>query len=140
MVVMSVLVVVGPDGIVSDDSVVHDLAVNLDDDLPAPSNSPISHIVVSPILPYMGGISPILDSELVVYSGMDGVVSPNVAPSIEVVSDINCCVNLTDSPSYADGADLDVGKSAYLVNSGKEALAIIREASVKVPQVDVPIL
>ncbi|XP_028551007.1 uncharacterized protein LOC110093867 [Dendrobium catenatum] len=75
---------------------------------------------------------PEVDGELVVYGGVDGVVSPNVAPATVVVFDINYCVNINDSPSYVDDGVLAIGKSAYSVDNGEETLAIVGEDNMSV--------
>ncbi|PKU64788.1 hypothetical protein MA16_Dca012652 [Dendrobium catenatum] len=103
------------------------------------SSPVLSPVANAPADAFCSSISSDVDGELVVYGGVDGVVSPNLAPANVDVSDINCCVNFNDSPSYVDGEDLVVGKSTYSVDSGEEALAIVGEAGVEVPLVDVPI-
>ncbi|KAI0511860.1 hypothetical protein KFK09_012494 [Dendrobium nobile] len=157
MVVSSVFVVVAPDGIVCDDSAMYGLVVNLDVDLPMPSNSLVSLVVVSPVLPSMGGYSVVLVDSVAVLDSPINVrlvrSSPYLSPAaygpvVAFCSNISLIVDgdLVVYGAmdviflvYVDGADLAFGKSASLVDGGEEASAIVGKVGVEVPFVDVSI-
>ncbi|KAH0449604.1 hypothetical protein IEQ34_020296 [Dendrobium chrysotoxum] len=84
-------------------------------------------------------LSPLARSigDLVVSGAAVGVVSPNVPHAIVSGNDINCSVNLIDSPIA--GVEFFGGMSASLADSGDKVLAVVEEAGVVMQLVDVPI-